>query len=445
MSLMKNRITQEKDNKIQIEQKVLNENFRPTEEEEKYSKQIIHKLSDKFSDVLDKIEVESNEEVIRASIREFCEELDIPFEMKRRIEKNVVMTALGHGPIEVFLQDPDVTEIIVQRFDNITIEKNGKIIDVDVTFNNEEHLQNIIKRIVQRVGRQINLTTPIVDARLEDGSRVNATIPPVSPDGATLTIRKFNNSVLTGRDYLNYGSISRPMLYFLERCVKAKISIFVSGGTGTGKTTLLNMLSSFVPDDELILTIEDSCELKLHQKNLRRMETRVSTIPGMMQVTTKELVKNALRQRPDRIIVGEIRDGSIVDMLSAMSTGHEGSMSTGHANSPENLVNVRMPLMFSMNEDASFSERSQALQISEAIQLIVQISRFPDGSRKITNISHICGVDDRDKVIIKDIFIYDREDKQFKFTGYVPEEIVTTFRNKEINFNQKIFRKEESS
>ena len=441
-TLMQERLKKERNEQYEIEQKVLNENFTPTKEEEEYSKKIIHRLSDKFSDSLNSLEVEEHADQIRASIRQFCEELDVSFEQKRRIEKNVMMTALGHGPIEIFLQDPDVTEIIVQRYDNITIEKNGKIIDVDVKFNNEQHLQNIIKRIVQRVGRQINLTTPIVDARLEDGSRVNATIPPVSPDGATLTIRKFNNSVLTGKNYLEFGSISRPMLYFLERCVRAKISIFVSGGTGTGKTTLLNMLSLFVPDDELILTIEDSCELKLHQKNLRRMETRVSSIPGMMQVTTKELVKNALRQRPDRIIVGEIRDGSIVDMLSAMSTGHEGSMSTGHANSPENLVNVRMPLMFSMNEDASFSERSQALQISEAIQIIVQISRFPDGSRKITNISHVCGVDDKDKVIIKDIFIFDREDKKFKFTGYRPEEILTIFRNKEIAFNDSIFKTE---
>lgn len=291
----------------------------------------------------------------------------------------------------------------MQRYDNIVIERNGKIEPVAATFNDEEHLMTIIRRIVQRVGRQISVSTPIVDARLKDGSRVNATMKDVSPDGATLTIRKFNHTILNGKDYLRKNSMSKVMLYFLDRCVRGKVNILVSGGTGTGKTTLLNMLSAFIPNDELIITIEDTLELKLQQSNVRRMEVRLAKTKEMMQIDQKALVKAALRQRPDRIILGEARDGSIVDLISAMSTGHEGSMSTIHANSPRNAVDVRIPILYSMNEDTNFSEQSVAMQVAEALQLIVQISRFPDGSRKITHISHVDGLTANDKVNIKDI------------------------------------------
>lgn len=438
--LIQQKIQKKTKQRQQIADEVFTSNFKPTPEEQVISKRIITEIATKFSDKMMQSEIDKFADEIKAEIIRKCANLDVPYVTQQRIQKNVLMTALGHGPIEVYLQDPEVTEIVVQRYDNICVEKHGKIQKVDAQFNDDEHLVTIIRRIVQRVGRQINLASPIVDARLEDGSRVNATIKPVSPDGATLTIRKFNNDVLSGKDYLNFGSISRPMLYFLERCVKGKISIFVSGGTGTGKTTLLNMLSSYIPSDELIITIEDSCELKLHQPNVRRMETRVSTSDEVLPVDTRELVKNSLRMRPDRIIVGEIRDGSIVDMLSAMSTGHEGSMSTGHANSPENLVNVRMPILFSMNPDADFSEESQAMQIAEAIQLIVQISRFPDGSRKITNITHVCGTTAEGKVDIRDVFIYDRDEGRFRFTGYVPEDILTILKHKGIQFDRSIFK-----
>ena len=438
-SILQKQIKEKAKQKREIANKINDANIRPTEEEEQLSKQIIMDISKRFSEKMKDTNIDEFSDEIRDAIIEACSKLDLPYEGQQRVQKTVLMTALGHGPIEVYLQDPDVTEIVVQNWDNIVIEKGGKIFKVDAQFNNEDHLVSIIRRIVQRVNRQITVTNPIVDARLKDGSRVNAVIRPVSPDGAMLTIRKFNNAVLSGKDYLKYGSINPQMLYFLERCVKARISIFVSGGTGTGKTTLLNMLSSYIPNDELIITIEDSCELKLQQDNVRRMETKTSGVKEN-QVTIKDLVKNSLRMRPDRIIVGEIRDGSIVDMLSAMSTGHEGSMSTGHANSPENLVNVRMPILFSMNEDASFSERSQALQIAEAIQLIVQISRFPDGSRKITNISHVNGVTKQGKVNIEDIFIYDREEKRYRPTGYIPEDIMTIFKNKDIDFEDEIFK-----
>lgn len=439
MALLKERMARDAEKRKQISEKVESSAIQLTKEEDAISKKIISIISDNFSEKMQKNDITILADEIREAIQDECEKLEISYESQKRIEKSVIATALGHGPIEPFLQDPDVTEIIVQRYDNIVIEKNGKIESVDAVFNNEEHLEIIIKRIVQRVGRQINLVTPCVDARLEDGSRINATFPPVSPDGATLCIRKFNNVVLSGRDYIKYGSIGKKGLYFLERAVRAKMCIFVSGGTGTGKTTFLNMLSTFISDEELIVTIEDCCELKLHQKNIRRLEARGLSTQNAMQVTIRSLVKNALRMRPDRIIVGEIRDGSIVDMLSAMSTGHEGSMSTGHANSPSNLVNVRMPLMFSMDEESNFTEKSQALQISEAIQIIVQLSRFPDGSRKVTHITHVCGIDKQDRVSLKDIYIYDREKKAFRFTGYYPKALVNIFHDKDMDFDDSIF------
>ena len=386
-------------------------------------------------------------EQIRDRIEEFiyacCDDLDVPFETQRRIEKYVINRTLGQGVIEGYIEDPAVSEIVVQRYDNIVIEKGGKIFKTPVTFTDEEELQTIIKRIVQKAGRQINLMTPVVDARLADGSRVNATIPPVSPDGATLTIRKFNQKKLSGEDYLNFGSLNEDMLYFLQKCVEGKITMFVSGGTGTGKTTLLNMLSSYIPKDELIITIEDTCELKLQQPNVRRMEVRPTTTSSMMVIDQKALVKAALRQRPDRIILGETRDGSVVDLISAMSTGHEGSMSTIHANSPKIMCNVRIPILYSMNEEAHFSETSVAMQIAEAIQIIVQISRFPDGSRKISQISHVDGLDEDGKVKVTDIFRYDKASGKFKATGYVPEKLIEIMEDKGLTINTDIFRKEE--
>lgn len=215
--------------------------------------------------------------------------------------------------------------------------------------------------------------------------------------------------------------------------------MFVSGGTGTGKTTLLNMLSAYIPADNLIVTIEDTCELKLQQPNVRRKEVRLSGTNGMLNVDQKTLVKNALRERPDRIILGEVRDGSIVDLISAMSTGHEGSMSTIHANSPKNMCDVRIPILYSMNDEAHFSESSIAMQIAEAIQIIVQITRLPDGSRKLTHISHVDGLTANGKVNVKDIFVYDRNTDSFRSTGYIPKKIIKMIRDKGLDFNEKIF------
>ena len=354
-----------------------------------------------------------------------------------------MLTVLGNGPIEPYMQDPEVTEIVVQRYDHIVVERAGKIESANVTFTDEEHLQTIIKRIVQRIGRQITVTTPIVDARLKDGSRVNATIPPVSVDGATLTIRKFSKSMLRPEDYVKAGSLNKQMLYFLFLSVVGKMSIFVSGGTGTGKTTLLNMLSSYIPKEELIITIEESCELQLQQPNVRRMETRLATNKDMMNVDQCQLVRAALRQRPDRIILGETRDGSVVDIVSAMSTGHEGSMTTIHANSPENMCNVRIPILYSMNNDTNFSENSIAMQIAEAVDLIVQIERFPDGSRKITRISFVSGVKDTvngKQVKLSNVFHYDREKSDFVWDGYIPEKVIQAAEFHGYSVDEEIFQ-----
>ena len=445
MSLLKTKLRHDEQEKEQIAQKVATDYIKPSETEQERAADVIRIISERFSDKLISNNIDDIQDELRAAIQEECEHLDVDYEEQKRIEKTVLLTALGNGPIEEYLEDDEVTEIVVQRYDNIVIERNGKIEPVAATFNDEEHLMTIIRRIVQRVGRQISVSTPIVDARLKDGSRVNATMKDVSPDGATLTIRKFNHTVLNGKDYLRKNSMSKVMLYFLDRCVRGKVNILVSGGTGTGKTTLLNMLSAFIPNDELIITIEDTLELKLQQSNVRRMEVRLAKTKEMMQIDQKALVKAALRQRPDRIILGEARDGSIVDLISAMSTGHEGSMSTIHANSPRNAVDVRIPILYSMNEDTNFSEQSVAMQVAEALQLIVQISRFPDGSRKITHISHVDGLTANDKVNIKDIFIYDRKEQCFKYTGYYPKKLIRFIKDKGLDFEDGIFKTKEKN
>lgn len=433
MSLLRDRMISERDKEKKIAEKIDAEYITPTKDEQKHANEVIKKIAVQFAEELIGKDAEDIGDAIRAAVSRECQELAVSYEARKKIEKAVLITVLGNGPIDIFLQNPDVTEVVVQRYDNVVIERKGKIETTPVTFLSEEHLQTIIKRIVQRVGRQISLINPIVDARLKDGSRINATIPPVSVDGATLTIRKFLKNFLTGEDYIRIGSMSEEMLYFLKMCVKGKISIFISGGTGTGKTTLLNMLSSFIPDDELIITIEDSCELKLQQSNVRRMETRMATTEEMVNVNQTMLVKAALRQRPDRIILGETRDGSIVDIVSAMSTGHEGSISTIHANSPRNMCDTRIPILYSMNKETDFSESAIARQIAEAIQLIIQIARFPDGSRKITSISSINGLDKDGRVEIQDIFWFNMETGMFEYTGSIPARITNWFRDKGVD------------
>lgn len=380
----------------------------------------------------------SSEQLIKAA-HEKIQELDVSYEEKVKLEKNIAANINGLGPLEEFMNDPDITEIMVLRYDHIVIEKNGVKINTNASFSNEQHLVNVIQRIVQPIGKQITLSVPIVDARLSDGSRVNATIPPVSVDGATLTIRRFSNKALTGEDYVRLETMNEKMRSFLEASVKGKANILVSGGTNTGKTTLLNMLSGYIPPEEMIVTIEDSCELQLKSPNVRRLEARevVSASEKMMQVDIKTLVKNSLRMNPDRIIVGEIRDGTIVDMISAMSTGHEGSMSTAHANSPANLVNSRIPIFYSMSS-ANFTAETQALQVAEALDLIVQLG-FRNGKRVITQITEVGEVKGQ-KVMLKDIFIYGANG--FAATGYIPKALLNKMKINGIGLDLSVFQEE---
>lgn len=425
MGIIENKLRSKKQEINQIDQKVSSEQITPTQNEKRNINELIQRISSQFRKELTDPAVDRKEldEKIKMCIQSEIEKFPATYEEKRRLEKLAIANIIGLGPIQPLLDNPEITEIVVQRYDNIVVEKNGKIFSTKSVFSDEQALQNVINRILQPVGRAVNLSTPKVDARLEDGSRICATIPPITPKGATLTIRKFNNSMMVDSKYLELGSLSEPMLKFLKKCVQGKTSIFVSGGTGTGKTTFLNMLSAFIPENELLITIEDTLELQLKQKNVRSMETREITSSTMESIDMASLVKSSLRMRPDRIIVGETRDGAVVSLLSAMSTGHEGSMSTGHANSPENLVRVRIPTMMEMDKGSSFSEKAKSLMIAEALQLIVQLRRLPNGKRIVSNICSVEGVDKFGNIILKDIFIYDHTDKKFKYTGFFPKKI----------------------
>ena len=425
MGIIENKLRSKKQEINQIDQKVSSEQITPTQNERRNINELIQRISSQFRKELTDTTVDLKEldEKIKKCIQSEIEKFPASYEEKRRLEKLAIANIIGLGPIQPLLDNPEITEIVVQRYDNIVVEKNGKIFSTKSVFSDEQALQNVINRILQPVGRAVNLSTPKVDARLEDGSRICATIPPITPKGATLTIRKFNNSMMVDSKYLELGSLSEPMLKFLKKCVQGKTSIFVSGGTGTGKTTFLNMLSAYIPENELLITIEDTLELQLKQKNVRSMETREITSSTMESIDMASLVKSSLRMRPDRIIVGETRDGAVVSLLSAMSTGHEGSMSTGHANSPENLVRVRIPTMMELDKGSSFSEKAKSLMIAEALQLIVQLRRLPNGKRIVSNICSVEGVDKFGNIILKDIFIYDHTDKKFKYTGFFPKKI----------------------
>lgn len=323
---------------------------------------------------------------------------------------------IGFGPLSPLLRDPDISEIMINGPDNIFIESKGIQYRTAVRFNGESHLQSIIQRIVEPLGRHIDAASPMVDARLDDGSRVNAVIPPLSLDGSLVTIRKFASKKLTDDDLIKFGSLNRPMALFLKEAVRSRQNILVSGGTGSGKTTLLNILSQFIPEKERVITVEDSAELKLSHENLCRLEARPANIEGQGRVTIRDLVINTLRMRPDRIIVGECRGAEALDMLQAMNTGHDGSMTTCHANNPRDALS-RLENMVMM---AGFELPSSAIreQIASAVNLIVQQTRMPDGSRKIVKITEVCGRENN-TILLQDIFSYEQEgyDENFKVVG----------------------------
>ncbi|HEY76005.1 MAG TPA: CpaF family protein [Thermoflexia bacterium] len=366
----------------------------------------------------------SREEEVRRTIREMYESLLAEERIvlsraeRERLFEQIVAEILGLGPLEPLLRDPTITEIMVNGPKNVYVERNGKIERVRVSFESDEHLMRIIERIVAPLGRRIDESVPYQDARLPDGSRVNAIIPPLSLIGPVLTIRKFFKIPLTAERLIELGSLTPEAVEFLKACVQARLNIVVSGGTGTGKTTLLNVLSAFIPNDERIITIENAAELQLQQEHVVPLESRPPNIEGRGEVTIRDLVINSLRMRPDRIIVGECRGPEAFDMLQAMNTGHEGSMTTIHANSPRDALArlENMVLMAGMD----LPHRAIREQIASALDLIVQLERMRDGSRKVVNISEIEGLEGN-VIVMSDIF-------KFELAGYEGGRVIGSLR-----------------
>ena len=346
------------------------------------------------------------------------EQLLLTVDERNRLLQDIEDDALGLGPLQRVLEDESVTEVMVNGHDTIYVERDGKIQRSALRFASEQHLRRAIERIVSKVGRRIDESSPMVDARLSDGSRVNAVIPPLAVRGSSLTIRKFSATPLTVQDLVGFGSMSPQIAELLRAAVEARLNILVSGGTGTGKTTLLNVLSSFIPRDERIVTIEDAIELKLQQDHVVQLESRPRNIEGSGEVTIRDLVRNSLRMRPDRIVVGECRSGEALDMLQAMNTGHDGSISTLHANSPRDCIARLETLVLMAGMDLPL--RAIREQVASAVDLIVQIQRLRDGTRRITHVTEVLGMEG-DVVVLQDAFLFNFAagvDEHGRFRGH---------------------------
>lgn len=359
------------------------------------------------------------EQIIGNYVEKVLEEnpFAVPVSERSKIVSDLKDEMLGLGPIEVLLKDPTVTEVMVNGPKKIFVERMGRLQLTDIQFHDDSHVMNIIERILSPIGRHIDESVPLVDARLEDGSRVNIIIPPLSLVGPCITIRKFATKALSVDNLITFGTLDRKMADFIKACIQARINILVSGGTGSGKTTTLNVLSSFIPENERIVTIEDAAELKLQQEHVVTLESRPANIEGNGEITIRDLVKNALRMRPDRIIVGEVRGGEALDMLQAMNTGHDGSLTTAHANNPRDALS-RLETMVLM---AGFEMPIRAIreQVSSAIELILQQSRLKDGSRKITYITEVQHMEG-DVITTQDLFRFEQTgmDENGKLTGH---------------------------
>jgi pilus assembly protein CpaF len=324
---------------------------------------------------------------------------------KDRLVNDVQHELFGLGPLEPLLKDPTISDILVNSHRKIYIERRGKLEVTNVTFKDDEHLMRVIERIVSSVGRRIDESSPMVDARLADGSRVNAIIPPLAIDGPVLSIRRFGSEPLRMNALIEHKALTKDIADMLQMCITARLNVLISGGTGAGKTTLLNALSAYIPEDERIVTIEDSAELQLQQPHVVRLETRPPNIEGRGEVTQRDLVKNALRMRPDRIVIGEVRGGEAIDMLQAMNTGHDGSLTTVHANTPRDAL-ARLETMIQMT-GMRLSDRAMRQQVASAINLVLQVARLSDGSRRVTSISEITGMEG-ETITMQEIFQFER-------------------------------------
>ena len=344
--------------------------------------------------------------MVRSELNKVVEEQTVPLtsDQRKRLMIDVQADVLGHGPLEKLLEDPDVTEIMVNGPDMIYVERAGQITRSRERFTSEEHLRQVIERIVSRIGRRIDESSPLVDARLADGSRVNAVIPPLAVNGSSLTIRKFSRDPFQVHDLIGFGTLTPEMAELLQACVQARLNIIVSGGTGTGKTTLLNVLSSFIPEGERIVTIEDAVELQLQQDHVVRLESRPANIEGKGEISIRDLVRNSLRMRPDRIVVGEVRGGETLDMLQAMNTGHDGSLSTVHANSPRDAIARLETLVLMAGMDLPL--RAIREQIASAVDVIIQLTRLRDGTRRVTAVTEVQGMEGQ-TVTLQDAFLFD--------------------------------------
>nr|WP_109474407.1 CpaF family protein [Ornithinimicrobium cavernae] len=366
--------------------------------------QLFARLGNRLSDTsLDETQLH---ELVRKELIQLVQVTETPLksEERRRLIREVTDDVLGYGPLQALLDDDSITEIMVNGPDNVFVERTGRLTRSEVHFASEEHLRRVIERIVSRVGRRIDESSPLVDARLEDGSRVNAIIPPLAFSGSSLTIRKFGKVPLRVEDLVARDSLTPAMVELLRACVQAKLNILVSGGTGTGKTTMLNVLSSFIPSDERIVTIEDAVELQLQQDHLVRLEARPRNIEGRGEITIRDLVRNSLRMRPDRIIVGEVRGGESLDMLQAMNTGHDGSLSTLHANTPRDAISRLETMVLMAGMDLPL--RAIREQIASAVDVIVHLTRLRDGTRRVTNVTEVQGMEG-DIVTLQDAFAFD--------------------------------------
>ena len=354
---------------------------------------------------IEKMMKEDQRNMIQEIILKLMEKLTTPLTAAQQelLKKQLIDEMLGFGPLEILLADPDVADIMVNGPNNIFIEKSGKISKTDVKFLSDKHLLNTIQKVVQRVGRRVDETSPMVDARMPDGSRFNAIIPPLALDGCLVSIRKFKANKMPLKQYIDYGSCTPQMVKFLEICGAIRLNILISGGTGSGKTTMLNALSGHIDPGERVITIEDAAELQLHQPHVLRLETRPSNSEGVGEITQRQLVKNALRMRPDRIILGEIRGEEVIDVLQAMNTGHDGSMATIHANNPRECL-TRLENLFGLT-GFSLPINTLRAQIAGALHLIVQVSRMRDGVRRITHIEEIVGIESGN-ILTQTLFSY---------------------------------------